>query len=194
LAEDFRDRHSQVRVAADELRAKNLAKECVRQFDNCRYSAAALFVWKKSARLWRAILIVAPIVLGGFASSQLLLDAGPTGTALGALSGILAGIFPAIAKALDLDVHIESIQRAASEFTNLRDRFRRAATVTSLVEFEQFNAEVEALMDRMDAVRVAAPPTPDWCFRKAQKKIEMGDYDFDLDKTEQFDGHPEGGR
>jgi hypothetical protein len=36
-------------------------------------------------------------------------------------------------------------------------------------------------MDRMDAARAAAPPVPEWCFRKAQQKITRGDYEFDVD-------------
>jgi hypothetical protein len=98
----------------------------------------------------------------------------------------LAGMFPAVSKALNLDVHLESIQRAATEFTNLRDRFRQAATVTSFAAFDEFKAEVEALMDRMDAVRTSGLPTPDWCFRKAQKRIRGGDYDFDVDLSDRI--------
>lgn len=168
----------------EEQRTVNLVKECMRQFDNCRYSAAALFIWKKAARVWRAVFLIAPIILGGFASSQLVLQSGTTGKAVGALCGVLAGMFPSVAKALNLDVHLESIQRAANEFTNLRDRFRQAATVTKFAGFDEFKAEVAALMDRMDAVRTAAPPSPDWCFNRAQKKIGRGDYDFDVDLSD----------
>lgn len=113
---------------------------------------------------------------------RVAVDAGRgDGRVAGALCRLLAGFFPAIFKALNLDLHLEGIHRAASEFTNLRDRFRRAATVSAHAPFEEFKAEFEALMDRMDAVRTAAPPTPEWCFRKAQKKIGSGDYDFDID-------------
>lgn len=165
----------------DTERVDELVKECDRQQDNCAYSAAALFVWKKRARLWRAVFIVAPIILGGFASSQLVLDAGSIGAYLGALAGILAGIIPAVIKALDLDVHLDRIQQSAAEFTNLRDRFRRSGNVTRFATFDEFDAEVEALMDRMDAIRAAAPPTPEWAFKKAQAKIKAGDYAHDVD-------------
>lgn len=161
--------------------AEALKKECVRQFDNCRYTAAALFEWHKRARLWRGTFLIAPIILGGFASSQLLLQVGQYGKIFGALCGLLAGFCPAIFKALNLDHHVEGIIRAANEFTNLRDRFRQAATVTAHVPFEEFKAAFEVLMDRMDAARASAPAAPEWCFDKAQKKIGSGDYDFDID-------------
>lgn len=162
-------------------RTASLVRECIRQFDNCRYTATALFTWEKRARLWRGMFLVAPIILGGFASSQLLVVSGPYGKLVGALCGLLAGFCPAIFKALNLDLHLEGIHRGAGEFTNLRDRFRRAATVTSHAGFDEFKAEFEALMDRMDAARTAAPPAPEWCFKAAQKKIVKGDYDFDVD-------------
>jgi hypothetical protein len=142
-----------------------------------------LFAWEKRARLWRGTFLVAPIILGGFASSQLLLQVGTYGKIAGALCGLLAGFCPAIFKALNLDMYVEGIHRAAGEFTNLRDRFRRAATVTVYAPYDEFKAEFEALMDRMDAVRASAPPSPEWCFREAQRKIGKGDYDFDIDQV-----------
>ena len=164
-------------------RTANLVKECQRQFDNCLYSAAALFIWQKYARVWRGVMLVAPIILGGFASSQLLLQVGREGKLAGALCGVLAGIIPAVLKALNLDTHLDGVQRSATEFTNLRDRFRRAATVTSFAPFDEFKAEFEALSDRMDSARTTASPTPEWCFRRAQKKVSKGDYSFDVDLT-----------
>ena len=164
-----------------ELASQNLVKECQRQFDNCLYTSAALYSWAKVARFWRGLFLVAPIILGGIASSQLLTAAGDLGKLIGAFCGLLAGFFPAIFKALNLDLHVEGIRSSATEFTNLRDRFRRAATVTSLTPLEEFKAEFEALMDRMDAARTSAPPVPDRYFRNAQKRIKAGDYSFDVD-------------
>jgi hypothetical protein len=80
------------------------------------------------------------------------------------------------AKTLSLD------PRAAAEFTNLRDRFRQAANIGRHSPFDEFKAEFEALMDRMDAIRSSAPPEPDWCFREAQENINKGDYTFGVDK------------
>lgn len=166
-------------------RTDALVKECRRQYDNCRYTAASLHVWQKYARVWRAAMLIAPIILGGFASSQILVAFGDEGGKLiGALCALLAGFFPAIFKALNLDVHLESIANAAGEFTNLRDRFRQAANIKAHAPYEEFQAEFEALMDRMDAIRKTAPPAPEWCFKQAQAKISGGDYDFDIDQNQ----------
>jgi len=164
-------------------RTAHLVRECLRQYDACRHTAAALYIWQKHARLWRAVFLIAPIILGGFAGSQILgQSAGEAGKIGAAFCSVLAGFFPAIFKALNLDMHVTSIGRSATEFTNLRDRFRQAANVKSLEPFETFQAEFESLMDRMDATRAAAPPSPEWCFRKARDKITKGDYDAHVDK------------
>ncbi len=164
-------------------RATHLVKECLRQFEACRQTAAALYMWQKHARFWRATFLIAPIILGGFAGAQILgQSAGEAGKIGAAFCSVLAGFFPAIFKALNLDMHLTSIGRSATEFTNLRDRFRQAAHIKSLESFETFQAEFESLMDRMDAVRMAAPPAPEWCFRAARKKIGKGDYDAAVDK------------
>lgn len=163
-------------------RTTALIKECQRQYDNCLYSASALHIWQKHARRWRAIFLVTPIILGGIGASQILTKfAGDAGNLFAAFCTLIAGFFPAIFKALNLDMHLESIGRSAAEFTNLRDRFRQAANIKAHAPFDEFQAEFEALMDRMDAVRGTAPPAPEWCFRDAQKKIAKGDYEFDID-------------
>jgi hypothetical protein len=166
-----------------EPRTAHLVKECLRQYEACRHTAAALYIWQKYARFWRATFLILPIILGGFAGSQVLgQSAGEPGKIAAAFCSVLAGFFPAIFKALNLDMHVTSIGQSATEFTNLRDRFRQAAHVKSLEPFETFQAEFEGLMDRMDAVRMAAPPAPEWCFLHARKKISKGDYDATVDR------------
>ena len=96
---------------------------------------------------------------------------------------MLAGLLPSIYEALKLDVHIDEIAKLASEFKNLQDRFRQAANVTSHLPFEDFRAEFNQLMDRMDSVRSGSITAPERYFKAAQKKIKSGDYDFGVDMT-----------
>lgn len=83
---------------------------------------------------------------------------------------LLAGFFPAIYEALDMDMRVREIGTSATEFTNIRDRFRQMAAIHAHSSFDEFKAPFEQLMDRMDAARSAAPPLPEWCFKEAQKK------------------------
>ena len=159
-----------------------LVDECFRQEESCRYTAASLYVWQKHARFWKVVFIVAPIILGGIAGSQILgLFGEGNGKIVGLFCGLLAGFFPAIYASLDMGMQVREIGRAASEFTSLRDRFRLLANVTSISPFAEFKGSFEVLMDRKDAVRGNAPTAPEWCFKKAQEKIRRGDYTFAVD-------------
>ena len=167
-----------------EDRAAALKMECMRQEESCRYTAVSLYVWQKHARVWKVAFIVAPIILGGIAGSQILglLD-DHWGKLIGLLCGLLAGFFPAIYSSLEMGMHVDEIGRAASEFTNLRDRFRALANVKSLDSFDEFSTAFEVVMDRKDAVGGIAPIAPEWCFNRAQKKINKGDYTFKVDEA-----------
>jgi hypothetical protein len=180
MAEDIRNGHSETHLA--DLQRGELIKECERQEESCRYTAAGLYIWQKRARLWRNSFVVAPIILGGLASSQILSGADAAWAAwLGAVLALLAGFFPAIYEGLGMDMRVAEIGQSAAEFTNLRDRFRQAGRVKSHLPVEEFHTAFEGLMDRMDAARKVSPPLPEWCFQQARQKIKEGDYEFDAD-------------
>ena len=63
----------------------------------------------------------------------------------------------------------------------LQDRFRQAWQITALGNFDFFQAEFNTLMDRMDTARDSSLTPPERFFKKAQKKIKSGDYDFGAD-------------
>ena len=160
-----------------------LVKECFRQAESCAYTGANLYTWQKYAARWRTLFLVAPIIAAGFSTSQLFTDnLGIAGKIVAIIAGLLAGFFPAIFIALNMDMRVAEIARAAAEFTNLRDRFRQAANIKRYAPYDEFQAEFEALMDRMDAVRSSAPPAPDWCFANTQTKMDKGDYTFAVDE------------
>lgn len=165
-------------------RVDELVKECRRQEESCKYTAAGLYNWQRSAQIWKNVFIVAPIILGGIASSQLLKGGNEPATWTNyAAAGLalLAGFFPAIFEALGMDMRVREIGTAAGEFTNLRDRFRLLGNIGADMTFEELQPAFEQLMDRMDAARKTAPPLPERYFREGRAKIEAGDYDFEVD-------------
>ena len=181
MAENFWDGYSEKRMIDE--KTKNLIDECLKQEESCRYTTAGLYIWQKRSRMWKKIFIVAPIILGGIASSQILRESDDRIVSYAAaVLSLLAGFFPAIYEALGMDMRVREIGASAAEFNNLRDRFRVLAKVTSHSDFEEFKASFEQLMDRMDAARSASPPMPERCFEKARKKIKRGDYSFDADE------------
>lgn len=169
-------------------RVQELVRECKRQEESCAYTSAGLYIWQKRSRRWKTTFIVAPIILGGIASSQIVSDIPGGWTSYGAAGlALLAGFFPAIYEALGMDMRVREIGASATEFTNLRDRFRQMAAIHVQSEFDEFSPAFEQLMDRMDAARSASPPLPEWCFKEAQQKMNSGDYKFAVDEEVRTD-------
>jgi len=91
-------------------RAKNLAEECRRQEESCLYTSTALFEWLKFLRCLKALFVVVPIVLGAVAAFPLLKSA-PELAWLTGICALLASVFPAVYKALDLDVSLDTVAK-----------------------------------------------------------------------------------
>lgn len=159
-------------------RARQIVNECKRQAESCLYTSTSLYSWHKEVRVWRVAFIVLPIIAGSVASAKILLK-NPDYDWVTAIAALLAGLFPAIFKALDLDVSLKNIADSAGRFKVLQDRFRQAALIGSTKLTDELDEDFKSLMDRMDDARLACPSIPERHFRSAQKKIKKGDYSFD---------------
>lgn len=189
MAEDLWLVHPAGRVMDE--RKQQLIAECKRQQESCECTSASFIEWLKSSRQWHRFFVASPIVLGAVGSSPLFANL-PWLKLVAGGCAFLAGVIPAIYKALNLDVNLETLAKSEHQFRILRDRFRQACTVTALGSFEEFKSEFDALMDRMDAARAGSLAPPERFFKKAQEKIKRGDYRFSVDqdsaKLEQLDG------
>lgn len=163
-----------------DARIQNLMDECKRQEETCLYTSATLFEWLKSLRRWKIAFVVAPIVLGGVATWPLL-SRQPDFEWVTAACALLAGLTPAVYKALDFDVSLDVVARHAHAFKILQDRFRQAWRVTALAQNDAFERDFVDLMERLDAARSSSLTAPERFFRKAQAKIQSGHYDFTVD-------------
>jgi hypothetical protein len=94
-------------------RSQEIIDECKRQEESCLYTSTALFSWQKETRKLRVVFIVVPIVCGSFASARILMR-DPTYDWAVAILSLVAGLFPAIFKALDLDVSLATIADSAN--------------------------------------------------------------------------------
>jgi hypothetical protein len=164
-----------------DLAAQALIDECQRQEESCLYTSTALFEWLKALRLWRKILITTPIALSAVATSAIARHS----EWLAAIAALLAGILPAVFKALELDKDLAVISRHANQFKVLQDRFRRSWRVSALGDLEEFKQDFNAVMKTMDDLRCTSAVVPDKFFTKAQKKISGGHYDFAVDLKSQ---------
>lgn len=162
---------------------QQMVDECKRQEESCLYTSVTLFEWLKALRCWRIIFVVVPIILGAIATAPLISSCHDCEW-LTAICAFLAGVFPAVYKALDLDISLKTVADNAHTFKVLQDRFRQARTVTALGPVEDFNNQFNELLDRMDVVRSASLTPPEKFFIKAKKKIDAGHYNFAVDISE----------
>ncbi len=180
MAEDIRDICPPLHLM--DLRSQNLVSECKRPQESCLYTSTAIYEWLKSLRWWRTLFVVLPIIFGGVATWPLLAKAAGFEWVTG-IFALMAGIIPAIYKALEFDVSLDTLAKSAHHFEVLRDRFRQAWSVAALGEFDPFKAEFDGLMNRMDAARENSPAIPDRYLKKASRKIKDGVYGFGIDMT-----------
>lgn len=173
-------RATSAEVCVMDERTKNLIDECKRQEESCLYTSTALFEWLKFMRWWKIVFVVVPIILGALATWPLLSQT-PGHEWLTGVCALIAGIFPAVYKALDFDVSLDLITKNAHQFKILQDRFRQAWSVTALGIHDNFKKEFDDLMARMDTARSSSFAVPERHFKKAQAKIKSGHYDFNVD-------------
>ena len=157
---------------------ESLVEECKRQEESCLYTSTALFEWLKFLRCWKIFFVVFPIVLAALATA-LPTATGTWRSGLAVACTALAGLAMAIYKALDLDVNLELIAKQANQFKVLQDRFRQAWRVGALGDAGKFHAEFHSRMEQMDAMRSSSVPPPERFFKRAQAKVQSGDYNFD---------------
>lgn len=160
-----------------------LAQECRRLEESCLYTSTSFFLWLRSRRRLKTAFIVAPLLLGSAASWKLLTEVDLQSVrTLTSIFAFAAGVLPGIYSALKFDDQLQAAARAAAQFKNLQDRFRRLADVGSLKPFPQFEREVNAAVARLERARSGSLTPPEWFFTEARKKIKSGDYSYDVDE------------
>jgi hypothetical protein len=162
-------------------RTQNLIDECRRMEESCLYTSTTFFEWLKCLRFWRVFFVVTPIILGGIATWPLFAKQDNYKWVTG-ICALLAGMAPAIYKALDFDVNLNGIAQHAQLSKTLQDRFRQAWRVMALGPFDDFKKEFDELMARKDGARASSLTAPERFFLKALKKIEAGHYSFAIDE------------
>lgn len=161
---------------------KQLIDECLRQVESCKYTSTTYYIWLRSIKFWRKAYIVLPIIFGSLATWSILTESrNETLNFFAAGCALLAALIPAIHKALNIEIDINCLSDSAAEYKRLQDRFRLAANVKSLMPPEEFEREVLLLMDEHDSARSDSLTPPERFFKEAQKKIDSGDYNFDVD-------------
>jgi hypothetical protein len=155
-----------------------LVDECSRQSENCGYTATTFIIWLRVLRVIRLVCVVAPILFGAFAAWKVMANS----PAWAATMVVLATAIPPAYRASGTDRAITDYQMLAGEMTNLRDRFRHAATIDSHKSVAEFDAVTKPLFDRLEKARARSLTPPEWCFKSARKKHKAGHYVHDYDQ------------
>jgi len=155
--------------------------ECRRQEESCLYTSTMLYIWLRIVRLKRRLFVTAPIILSGVAGLALAKELLPLWAIV--LFTFVAGLFPALERALKLETDVEQIAGQAGQYKALQDRFRRIATIDALDEPSHARAALEDAMASLDQVRATSITPPEGYYVKAKKKIEKGDYEFAVDSV-----------
>jgi hypothetical protein len=100
---------------------------------------------------------------------------------LTAFLALLAGLVPAIYAALKLDDHLPTAARLSGEYKNLEIVFGDLEKVGEHKPFEEFEKEYLAARNRLESANAEGYTAPEWCFRRARKKIKRGHYTFGED-------------
>lgn len=164
------------------IASKQLAIEAKRMSESCLYTSTTMFIWLRILRAIKVVSVVLPLALGSIAGWSLLTTSElPEAKVALAVVSFLAGLFPTIFSALKLDSSIVRAQELASEFKILQHRFRQSASVMVHRSFEDFKNDYEPLMNRFEKASKPSYTAPEFCFWLAQRKVQSGDYEFDLD-------------
>ncbi len=159
--------------------------------DTCLYTSTTLYIWLRFCRSLKTAFLVVPLICGSLSTWSVLTRSDVQSFRnLTALFSFMAGLLPAVYAALKLDRHLDQCCRLAGEFKNLQDRFRQAGDISYHKSFTEFESDVHPLLKRLEKARAESFTAPEWCFRRAQKKINKGDYTYTVDETTAESSHP----
>ena len=156
-----------------------LIDECERQAENCAYTSTSFIIWLRVLRWTRTALLVSPIICGAVATWKIVAQSSPVTAAVFAL---LATVLPPAYRASKLDKAITDYETHAGDFTNLRDRFRQLATISSQKPFPEFEADAKPIIERLEKARRRVLAPPEWTFKLARRKLKSGHYRHDYDQ------------
>jgi hypothetical protein len=158
---------------------EELIAECQRQSENCNYTSLTFTIWLRFLRSTKAFCLTAPVIFGALATWKVVEQGSPI---WGAVWTLLATVVPPAYRASKTDAAIAEYTTLTGEFTNLRDRFRQTALISSHKPFSEFEADAKPYLARLDKARQKTLTPPDLCFIFARRKIKAGHYHHDYDE------------
>lgn len=177
MAENFRD--GDPATGDIENARKALVQECAQQARNTLYTSTSFFIWLRVLKRVRGFLWILAALCSIAAASSILLELISEHRVIIAGITLLGVLLPGIIKAVKLDDTITAYEKSAARLKNAEGALRRSANIWSHKSFSDFEAEARAALQELDDARMPSLTPPEWCFKKAQNKVQSGDYDPD---------------
>jgi hypothetical protein len=159
-----------IEVQVNEAQAA-LTHELGLQEQTCTYSAETFGLWHRFLRALRAICLAGQVIFGVLALWRILSH--DTGVYAIVFTALAAAISPLLS-ALRLSDQVAAAKAGAAEFAALRDRFRRAASVSSHRPKEELDRIVEPLFIRMERARAETTPPPELFYSMGLGRVRRG--------------------
>lgn len=159
-----------------------LKKECAEQSRNTLYTSTSFYIWLRWLKGARVLLWVMAGAAGAAAASASLtklFSSYEHKDLITAGLSLLAVILPGVIKGIGLDEVIQTYAARANELKTVEGALRRAANVWSHRPYDEFEKAAREALDKLDAARSGSLTPPEWCFKRAHKKIKAGHYDPD---------------
>jgi hypothetical protein len=155
---------------------QGLINACKDEAENCAFTATTFIIYLRRLRIYNGISEAATVIFGALAAWKIVANNAP---ALATVFFFLATVIPLVTRALKLPDTITQYSIAAGEYTNLRDRFTKAAEIDSHKPFPEFEKAVAPFLDRLERLRAQPLTPPEWCFEQARTKHKDGHYKHD---------------
>ena len=165
---------STIEIADQDLAA--LTHELGLQEQTCTYATVTFGLWYRFLRSVRALLLSAQIAFGALAVWKVL--SSDLGWAT-VIFVVLAAMISPLLSAMRIADEIASAKAAGAEFSALRDRFRRAASIQSLRSREELDRAAEPLFIRLERARAETTAPPELFYSVAIRRVRKGRYRSD---------------
>jgi len=157
----------------DEPRRQILARS-TQNANNSLWNYVSILSWLRALRALKMLMIIFPAVFGGMASW--LAFQGTSSTPIAAAFAALAGFFPILFVAIGLDERISYYKALAGRYRLIHAVFENISTTSARYDDRSLEAEYDRAFSEYSRIREEAYTVPRWCFLRAKKVIEAGEY------------------
>ena len=146
-------------------------QRCLQLQENATYSAETHHILAKRQQLWYKVFQLFPAITSAIMGTLAVGQVVPRWTGTLAL---LAAVVTAIGTVFNpLASYYEHLS-AAKAFTTLKHDACEIGEVGGILSNEQLAERVRGIHNRYNDVVRLAPPTEDWAFERARKRIQQG--------------------